>query len=147
MNDQLSAASAFPELSITVEPGIEPYWQGAARNRLVLSKCVEDGAVVWPPRQFCPHHMTSAIRWEDVAGGGSVYSHTTVHRGEGPFADVAPYVLAYVELDEGGRILTNVVTSEGRCPSSLEIGQRATARFDLIGNAPPVLRFVLPSKV
>ncbi|MGW6332964.1 Zn-ribbon domain-containing OB-fold protein [Nocardia rhamnosiphila] len=135
----------FPEVAFTVEPGIEPYWSGAAEGRLVLSTCADDGAVLWPPRPFCPRHMTAEIRWEPAGGGGVVHSYTVVHRGEGAFAKAAPYVLAYVELDEGPRVLTNLLNADGEPPVEVEveIGQRVTARFDSAGEGAPVLRFVL----
>jgi uncharacterized OB-fold protein len=143
VSNPVQPASALPDVTFSTEPGVEPYWEGAAGDRLVLSRCTEDGAFIWPPRPFCPLHMGSEIRWDEVGGGGFVYSHTVVHRGEGVFAASAPYVLAYVELDEGPRILTNVVTADGHSALAVEIGQRVTARFDPIGHGPAVLRFVV----
>ncbi|RYF60501.1 MAG: hypothetical protein EOO27_05620 [Comamonadaceae bacterium] len=133
----------FPEVAFTVEPGIEPYWDGAFEDRLVLSRCTEDGAAIWPPRPFCPRHMTSEVRWEQASGGGVVYSYTLVHRGEGAFAKASPYVLAYVELDEGPRVLTNVLATNGSPVVEVGIGQRVTAVFDTVGDGAPVLRFMV----
>jgi uncharacterized OB-fold protein len=134
------AERRFPEVDLVVEPGIEPYWEAAADGRLVLSRCAEDGAALWPPRPFCPRHATAGVRWEPAAGGAEVYSYTVVTKGEGAFAAAAPYVLAYVQLDEGPRVLTNLVTSDGRPASEAHIGQRVIARFDQQGKV-PVLRF------
>jgi uncharacterized protein len=130
----------FPELDLVVEPGIEPYWDAAAEGRLVLSRCAADGAALWPPRPFCPRHASAGVRWEPADGGAEVYSFTVVERGEGAFATAAPYVLAYVQLDEGPRVLTNLVTSDGRPVAEAHIGQRVIARFDQQGKT-PVLRF------
>ncbi|MEU1275472.1 OB-fold domain-containing protein [Streptomyces sp. NPDC005799] len=135
---------AWPDVAFTVEPGIEAYWEGAAENRLTLARCAEDGAFLWPPRPFCPRHQGSEVRWETVAGNGVVYSHTVVYRGEGAFAKASPYVLAYVELEEGPRVLTNVITADGGPVLDVAIGSRVTARFDNVGAA-PVLRFVVQS--
>lgn len=137
-----SASQGWPEVAFTVEPGIEPYWEGAAENRLVLSRCAQDGAFLWPPRPFCPRHQGGDIRWEAATGSGVVYSFTVVHRGEGAFAKASPYALAYVELDEGPRVLTNVVAPDGSPAVHVEIGHRVTARFDNVCGA-PVLRFVV----
>ena len=131
---------AFPALDTAVDPGIEPYWEAAAKGRLLLSRCATDGAAMWPPRQFCPRHATAGVRWEPATGGAEVYSYTVVHQGEGPFAETAPYVLAYVELDEGPRLLTSLVTPEGGPVADAFIGQRVIARFDQRGTM-PVLRF------
>jgi uncharacterized OB-fold protein len=140
-----SGSHAWPEVTFTVEPGIEPYWEGAAENRLTLSRCAEDGSFLWPPRPFCPRHQGADVRWETVAGGGVVYSSTVVHRGEGAFAKASPYVLAYVELDEGPRVLTNVVAADGSPAVQVTIGHRVTASFDNGGDGAPVLRFVVQS--
>ncbi|AWK75751.1 hypothetical protein CBI38_22470 [Rhodococcus oxybenzonivorans] len=107
----------------------------------MLSKCPEDGAVIWPPRPFCPRHMTGEVRWQEASGRGVVHSYTTVHRGEGAFAKTSPYVLAYVELDEGPRVLTNLLNADGGSATDVEIGQRVTAEFDTVGEGAPVLRF------
>jgi len=134
----------FPDVPFAVESDADPYWQAAAEGRLVLPQCAEDGAFIWPPRPFCPRHMTSEIGWKEVAGGGVVYTYTIVHRGEGAFAETSPYVLAYVELDEGPRILTNLVTPEGRPVTDVGVGRRVVARFaPSVDDTPPVLRFVL----
>ncbi|MFJ8001284.1 Zn-ribbon domain-containing OB-fold protein [Streptomyces sp. NPDC096310] len=140
MND--NGPYAWPEVALTVEPGIEPYWEGAAENRLTLSRCTQDGAYLWPPRPFCPRHQGRDIRWERVSGDGVVYSCTVVHRGEGAFAKASPYVLAYVELDAGPRVLTNLVTPDGGPAEGADIGHRVTARFDRTSSGTPVLRFV-----
>jgi uncharacterized OB-fold protein len=134
-----SAERSFPDVEPLVEPGIEPYWEAAAEGRLVLSRCAEDGAALWPPRPFCPRHASAGVRWEPAGGGAEVYSYTVVHRGEGAFAAVAPYVLAYVQLDEGPRVLTNLVTSDGTPATEAHIGQRVVARFEQ--GKIPVLRF------
>jgi uncharacterized protein len=130
----------FPDVDLVIEPGIEPYWEAAGEGRLVLSRCAEDGAALWPPRPFCPRHLSAGVRWEPASGGGEVYSYTVVQRGEGAFAAAAPYVLGYVQLDEGPRVLTNLVTSDGRPASEAHVGQRVVARFDRHGKT-PVLRF------
>lgn len=134
---------SFPDVAFVAEPGIDPYWEAASVGRLVLPRCTEDGAFLWPPRPFCPRHMTSEVDWSDVAGEGAVYSYTIVHRGEGTFGASSPYVLAYVEIDEGPRILTNLMTPLGHPVTDAEIGMRVAARFVAREDgASPVLRFV-----
>jgi uncharacterized OB-fold protein len=135
-----SAETDFPAVDLVVEPGIEPYWEAAAEGRLVVSRCAQDGAALWPPRSFCPRHATAGVRWEPATGGAEVYSYALVQRGEGAFAAAAPYVLAYVQLDEGPRVLTNLVASDGRPATGARIGQRVVTRFDHQGKT-PVLRF------
>jgi uncharacterized OB-fold protein len=67
-----------------------------------------------------------------------VYSFTVVRRGDGPYRAVAPYVLAYVELAEGPRVLTNLVDVD---VERVEVGQAVRAVFDPAGDADAILRF------
>jgi len=134
---------SFPAVAFAAEPGIDPYWEAASEGRLVLPRCAEDGVFIWPPRPFCPRHMTSEVGWTEVAGEGAIYSYTVVHRGEGAFGASSPYAVAYVEIDEGPRILTNLMTPQGQPVTDVEIGMRVVARFvPQEDGASPVLRFV-----
>ncbi len=115
-----------PEVGFDVDT--EPYWRGAGEGRLVLPRCDECGTYVWIPRPYCPLDL-SPTRWVEVSGRGSVYSHSTVHRGERLYAKRAPFVLAYVELDEGPRIMTNIV---GCPPDAVTIGMPVRVVFDAV---------------
>jgi uncharacterized OB-fold protein len=121
----------------------EPYWTAAAEGRLVLPVCDDCGHTVWYPRAWCPVCGGEAVTWTELSGRGTVYACTVVRRGMGPWADAVPYVSAYVELDEGPRVLTNVVTDD---PTSVHIGLSVTATFAPVADdegAPPqaILRF------
>jgi hypothetical protein len=78
-----------------------------------------------------------------MSGSGTVYACTVIRKGMGPWAEAAPYVGAYVELDEGPRILTNVVTDQ---PGAVHIGMAVAAVFVAVpvdAELPPqaILRF------
>ncbi len=68
---------------------------------------------------MCPFCLSADTRWEESSGQGVIYSLSTMRRGAG-----APYTLAYVTLDEGVSMLTNIVSDNH---DSLAIGQRVTA--------------------
>lgn len=118
-----------------------PYWRAAARGELLLPRCTVCRAYVWYPRPLCPVDL-SPVEWTRASGLGVVYSHTTVHRGERAFAGADPFVLAYVELDEGPRIMTNVV---GCDPAEVRIGRAVRAIFEPVDGVQDVAlpRFVL----
>lgn len=116
----------------------QPFWDATAEGRLVLPRCDACGTVIWYPRLFCPACAGTEISWFDAAGTGTVYSCTVVRKGQGPFADSAPYVLAYVELDEGPRLMTNVVGCE---PERVAVGQRVTVVFTDTGKGTALPRF------
>ena len=80
------------------------------------------------------------IGWIQASGRGTVYSFSIARQGqERPeFRDVGPYVLAYVELEEGPRIITNIVDCE---PESVKIGQKVTVVFHDTGKGISLPRF------
>lgn len=124
--------STLPTPKPPVDPAISSYWNAAVEGRLVLPKCGDCGLVIWYPRPFCPDCSSLNIEWIDSPGTGSVYSFTITRRGQGAYRDVSPYVLAYVELDEGPRVLTNIVDAD---LESLAIGDRVEALFDEVPEA------------
>lgn len=128
-----------PLPAIPPDPGPDdaPFWAAAAEDRLVLPRCRACGALIWYPRGFCPDCHTSSVEWVDASGRGTVYSFTVNQRGSGAWANHAPYVIAYVQLDEGPRVLTNIV---GADPDQVHIGDAVTAVFEPAG-ATKVLRF------
>jgi hypothetical protein len=120
-------------------PGPEdaPFWAAAAEDRLVLPRCLSCATFIWYPRVFCPDCHTVGVEWVEASGRGTVYSFTVVSRGAGPWAGHAPYIIAYVQLDEGPRVLTNIV---GAAPDTVHIGDAVTAVFEPAGPT-KVLRF------
>jgi len=102
-----------------------PYWQAAKEHRLALPKC-EDCTQFWfPPSRTCPHCLSTNFSFQNVSGRGKVFSFVTFHRVYRPaFAEDVPYVVALVELEEGPRVLTNIlgVTHEDvRCEMPVEV--------------------------
>jgi hypothetical protein len=111
-----------------------PFWQAAALGTLMIRRCKTCGEAHWYPRPFCPHCGSGDTEWESASGGGTIYSYTVTRR-SGP----VPYVLAYVTLDEGVTMLTNLVEAQ---IESLRIGQRVQVAFREAegGGAVPVFR-------
>ena len=91
-----------------------PYWDAIRRHELSVQRCVR--CVSWhhPPVLVCPHCSSDDLEFVAVAGTGTVYASTVCHREFGLQIGV-PWVAAYVELDEGARLATNLVncSSEG----------------------------------
>ena len=106
---------------MAVKPIPEPddvsafYWDGAARGRLLVSRCAPYGHLSHPPDVSCPVCGSDELEAVAVSGLGSVYSFAVVRQAFDPafLADV-PYVVALVELDEqpGLRVLTNIVDAD-----------------------------------
>ena len=127
------------------EPNSEnlQFFEGAEQGRLVLPRCTACGFVIWFPREICPACGSQDVDWFEASGNGSIYSCTVTRRIPGSWGKAAPFVLAYVELDEGPRVMTNIVDCD---PEQVAIGDRVKAVFeeatDRDGNpGPPLLRF------
>ena len=113
-----------------VDPESAPYWAALKERRLILKRCRDCGRHHFYPRALCPHCHSDALEWATASGRGSVYSYTVARRPAGPaFKADAPYVVAVVELDEGARMMTNIVTDD---VESVRIGQRVAVAFDAV---------------
>jgi uncharacterized protein len=119
-------------------PETTEFWDATAAGRLVLAYCDTCGAVIWYPKTYCAECGGLSVSWREASGLGSVYSFTVVHRAPGAFADAVPYVVAYVELDEGPRVLTNIV---GCDPEAVTIGQAVRVVFCDTGDDSALYRF------
>jgi uncharacterized OB-fold protein len=128
----------LPTPAPVVTPETRPYWEGAAEGRLMLQRCANCTSVVWYPRGLCPKCGRLSLDWFTATGNGTVYSYTVNRRGAGDYARRAPFVLAYVELEEGPRVLTNVVNCD---PESVRIGDPVRAVFHPTGAGSALVRF------
>lgn len=108
-----------------------PFWQGTREGRLLLQYCTESGRFQHFPRPISLYTGTRKLEWREVSGRGSVYAVTAL-RTPGLGADGRlPCVLATVELDEGVRILANVLHC---APGEVKIGDRVQLAWDDLGD-------------
>ncbi|GAB2478636.1 OB-fold domain-containing protein [Comamonas humi] len=108
-----------------------PYWEAAARGELHMQHCGACGRWQFYPRPFCVHCEADAPQWRRVAGTGKVYTYTVNHRAPNPFMKARlPYVVAMVELDEGPRLMANVLDVQ---PGDMAIGKRVEVVFERVG--------------
>jgi uncharacterized protein len=124
-----------------VLPEVKPFWDATAEGRLVLPLCVECQTIIWYPRPFCPSCGSLKVSWVEATGLGTVYSFTVNRRGQADlpaYRDAGVYVLAYVELDEGPRVMTNIVDCD---PDSVKIGQQVEVVFHDTGQGTALARF------
>jgi uncharacterized protein len=119
-------------------PETLPFWEATARGRLLLAYCEACDTYIWYPRSFCPHCGSRSASWRQATGTGTVYSFTVVGRASGEFREAVPFVVAYVELEEGPRVLTNIVGCE---PDQVFIGQSVRAVFADTGEGSALYRF------
>lgn len=111
-----------------VDEESRPFWEACARHELYVQKCRASGRVFYYPRGFCPHDLTADFDWLRCSGKGTVYTFTVTHQNQSAgFRDTLPYVVAYVELEEGVRLLTNIVDCD---PEQVRIGMPVEVTFE-----------------
>ncbi len=116
----------------------QPFWDAVANDRLALPRCVECGRWIWYPAPACPACGSERVEWRDLAGTGTLFTFTVVHR---PFlAGITisePYVAGLLEPDDapGVRLVVDVDAD----PEAVCIGMRLRGRFDSVdGRRRPV---------
>ena len=105
-----------------------PFWEATRRHELLMPRCRACSHMFYYPRDRCPSCLSDELEWAKVSGRGTVYTYTVVRRPANPaFNEDVPYVLAIVQLDEGPRMLTNIVG----CPiEAVKIDMPVVAVFD-----------------
>jgi hypothetical protein len=114
------------------DPESAPYWEAAARGVLLLKRCRSCGKTHYFPRPLCPFCMSAETEWIEARGSGEIYSFSVMRRA------TPPYALAYVTLDEGVRVLTNIVQCDF---DAIRIGQRVMLVFEASENGSPIAMF------
>lgn len=106
----------------------EPFWEATREHRLLLQWCNGCDTAVYYPRELCPSCLYADLGWREAAGLGQVYSYNVMHRPGTPFmADRVPYVIALVDLEEGARIVTNVVNCD---PADVQVGMAVRVTWE-----------------
>jgi uncharacterized OB-fold protein len=116
-----------------------PYWAAARERKLVIRKCKACGELHFMPRHLCPVCWSDQLEWVQAKGTGSVHSFTIVRRASHPaFASLVPYVVALIELDEGPRMMANVL---GKDALAVAIGDRVQVTFEDRGDGALIPQF------
>ena len=119
-------------------PETQAFWDAAAQGRFLVKACQACGKVHWYPRTICPFCASLDTVWREGSGLGTIYTFSIMRRAGDPF------VMAYVRLDEGPLMMTNIVEGD---PSQLRIGDpvRLVWRTSDNGFAIPFFRPIGPS--
>jgi hypothetical protein len=116
-----------------------PYWAAASEGRLVIRKCKACGQLHFMPRYLCPHCWSDQLEWVEAKGTGSVHSFTIIRRASDPaFAPLVPYPVALIDLDEGPRMMANIVGPEAL---AVKIGDRVQVTFEDRGEGAKLPQF------
>ena len=129
---------ALPVPAPKPNPDTAEFWTAAGEGRFLLKRCTACGEVHWYPRPVCPFCHSTETVWVEGSGRGSIYSYTVVRRAYGPWKEAAPYAIAYVTLEEGPTIMTNIVDCD---VEALQIGDPVELVFHDAGDGAAVPRF------
>ena len=101
--------------------GDEPYFEAARQGKLAIKYCGDCNRYHHYPRALCPFCHSPKTEWRHSVGRGTIYTYS-ITRQSGP----VPYAIAYVTLDEGPSMMTNIVDCD---LDSIRIGQRVCVTF------------------
>jgi uncharacterized OB-fold protein len=108
------------------------YWDGANAGELWIQKCVTTGKLFFPPRNYSPFTIGGDIEWVQVSGKATLYSYVINHRPAPGFEEDGLYAIAVVQLDEGPRLMTNIVGIE-ITPENLVLDMPLQVQFEARG--------------
>jgi uncharacterized OB-fold protein len=108
------------------------YWEATREQQLLIGFCKDTGKKFFYPRAVSPFTLSSNVEWIKANGRGTIYTYSVMQRVPVPFA------LAYVELDEGPMMLTNIVECES---DDIRIGMAVRVVFKPSVNGPPIPMF------
>ncbi len=123
-------AEATRPLPSLKELDTRPFWEATKGKQLRYQKCDACGTVVWHPRGHCTGCTNGTLSWHTASGNGTLYSYSVVRQSYHPFfRTLVPYAIAWVDLDEGPRVLSNIV-GVGDPTTDLACGQRVKLTWE-----------------
>ena len=123
------------------DPVTKPFWDGLKQGELRIQRCSACGDAVFYPRVGCPSCGSRALEWITASGRGTVHAFTIAHRGvPAAFKGAVAYVVALVELEEGARLMTNLIGVDPT-PEAVRIGMAVEVMFDEVTDEVTLAKF------
>lgn len=92
------------------QPWSEKFWEGTQQGKLLIQVCQDCQSKIFYPRKFCPECWSGNLDWVEASGKAKIHTFSTAYSMVEPkFMDELPYTIAYVDLDEGIRMMTRIV--------------------------------------
>jgi hypothetical protein len=116
-----------------------PFWQATKKNELRMQQCLDCRHIRYPINHVCPKCLSEKAEWKQLSGRGEVFSYIVFHQVYHPgFAKDVPYNVAMIQLEEGPRMISNVV---GVPVDQVKVGDKVEAVFDPVTEDITVPRF------
>jgi len=112
-------------------PETQQFWDGTLAGELRLQRCDQCDHVYFPPRPFCHGCAERKVSWFKASGKAKLYSYVIHHRPAPGFT--APYSIAVVELEEGPRMMTNIVGCP-QTPEALQLDMPVEVTFEKLSD-------------
>ncbi|MGZ3617486.1 MAG: Zn-ribbon domain-containing OB-fold protein, partial [Ktedonobacteraceae bacterium] len=107
------AESTRPKPLPVVTEENRPFWEGCQQGKLLLQQCSECHHYQFYPRLYCMKCSSDTLHWVEATGRGVIYSFTIIYQNKSPeFVHETPNNVAIVQLEEGPRLLSNIVDVE-----------------------------------
>jgi uncharacterized OB-fold protein len=127
-----------------INPDNKDFWEGCRSHLLQIQKCSECEKPRWPSSFMCPYCLSTNTQLFNSSGRGKVYSFVVYHVAYHPsFKDDLPYVVALVDMEEGFRLLTNIIgcaPEEVHCDMEVEISWDDVTKDVSLPKFRPVVR-------
>lgn len=118
--------TAPPPASVPLQPDL--FEEGAeGAPRLVGTRCRQCGARFFPRRAVCARCLSQDTEVVPLGSRGTLYTFTVVFQSTPEFR--TPYILAYVDLPEGVRLLAPL---EGLAPEQVRFGMALDLRVEAV---------------
>lgn len=116
-------------------PETQEFWDGTRAGELRIQRCLDPQCrhVYFPPRPFCPKCASPDVEWFRASGRATLYSYVINHRPAPGFEEDAPYAIAVVQLEEGPRMMTNLVDVE-QTPEALQLDMPLEVTFEKVND-------------
>lgn len=131
--------TTLPNPAPVVTTTTKAFWDATAEGRFMLQRCDACATVIWFPKNHCPECSGTSLGTFDCSGRGTVYSFTIIRKVGNAYKEAVPFVVAYVELEEGPRVMTNIVGCE---PDQVRVGMPVSMVFHDTGHGNALYRFV-----
>ncbi len=105
-----------------------PFWEATKQKKLLLQWCARCERPIHYPREFCPHCLSTELAWRESSGHGTIYAVSVMHKPGNPMmTDRVPYTVVLVDLDDGVRLLSNVI---GCKPGEGHVGMKVRLAWE-----------------
>lgn len=109
-------------------PDTLPFWEAATREELQIQHCNACQQYYFYPRPWCPKCGSDQVEWRVVTGNATLVSYVINQRPLPPFDKDTPIIIGLVKLQEGPRMMTNIVDVEPS-PDNLELDMALKVKF------------------